>query len=806
MLKESTSTIAVNGRVEEFDAWNNPLQTLIADVQKRPNWVSELIDRSASWSDNSLRVLNERYTAANKKTNEKETIPEMYGRIAWTVSAGALSLSTEKRTRTALKFWRIMMEQKFMPNSPTQVNAGLDGKGCLSACFVVSPEDDMMSIMEVATEAAMIEKWGGGIGFNFSQLRPKNDQIATTHGQACGPIAVMKLYSQVGATLTQGSFRLGAHMATLDVWHPDIRAFIHCKDDDTSLQNFNISVGISEAFMSAVASNDEWNLVNPRDGGVVETINARDLWDEILESAWKTGDPGLVFVDTVAATAPNPHMGQCWPNPCGEQMLENHGSCNLGSINLAKYVEGEHIDWNALEEDIRTAVRFLDAVVEINQFPLEVLRDTNLRTRRIGLGVMGWADVMVMLGIAYDSDEALELADRIGEFFYETSVSESEILAEEMEPFLEWERSALKAKGYKPRRNSCLLSVAPTGTISRIADCGSGVEPFFANAWWSNVLWTDHEGTSQRLLDAPSAVWTALRERLNSEDAVREVLGQVADNPDDADRIYAEHDIDSSAFRTAMGISPEAHVRMQAAWQKWITNGVSKTVNLPNDATVADIEATYRLAFETGCKGVTVYRDGSKSMQVLETGKTDEVESEETAAPAPKVAARDSTLYGVTERVNTGHGKMYVTVNFDESNKPFELFTAIGKAGGSEPAHLEGLSRMISVILRLGISPDVIIEELNGITSEPVWDDDVLIRSAEDGIAHVLRTHANGMNQPLVVDALPEYMPLSSDNGAKPSALNGTGKGQFCGKCGNHNVVLQEGCLRCLSCGDSKCG
>ena len=823
MLTDIASAPSVKELIEVYESWNNPLQVLISESDDRPEWVTTMVESTDNWSINSRTVLTQRYATHNPITcsrqssieemenhnitecSHKETIPELYGRIAWAVSAGAFPKNESHRLEISMGFWSLMIQQKFMPNSPTQVNAGMNGKGCLSACFVVSPEDNMESIMEVATEAAMIEKWGGGIGFNFSKLRPRNDRIATTHGQACGPIAVMKLFSQVGATLTQGAFRLGAHMATLDVWHPDIRAFIHCKDDDASLQNFNISVGASRAFMLAVQNDKPWDLINPRDGTVVDTISAHELWDEIMESAWTTGDPGLIFVDTVADDAPNPHMGQCWPNPCGEQMLENHGSCNLGSLNLAKYIflfdDQLDINWELLAADTRTGVRFLDAVVEINQFPLPILRETNLRTRRIGLGVMGWADMLIMLGISYDSDEALELADKVGEFIYDTAVSESENMAEEFGPFLEWENSAIAEKGLAPRRNSCLLSIAPTGTISRIADCGSGVEPNFANAWWSNILWKDQESASQRMLDAPTAIWDALRESLGDEEQVRSVLGQVADSPDEAERIYGEQGIDSSIFRTAMTISPESHVRMQAAWQKWITNGVSKTVNLHKEATVADIESTYMLAFQTGCKGVTIYRDGSKSKQVLETGSKDKEDVSALVEFVP--AERPDTMYGLTENVPTGYGVMYVTVNFDpETNKPSEMFTAIGKAGGSEPAHLEGLSRMVSMNLRQGFPVESIVNQLRGITSEPVKYKGMVIRSAEDGIAKVLLKHGRGPNTPLlpVADA-PGYVSL---NGSSPNGIV-VDEAMACPKCPGM-MVMQEGCPRCLSCGHSKCG
>ncbi|MCH9038772.1 MAG: adenosylcobalamin-dependent ribonucleoside-diphosphate reductase, partial [Chloroflexi bacterium] len=674
------------------------------------------------------------------------------------------------------------------------------------------------------SDAAMIEKWGGGIGFGFSKLRPKSDRIATTHGQACGPIAVMKLYSAVGATLTQGAFRLGAHMGQLIISHPDIQEFIHCKDNDDALQNFNISVQITDAFMRAVDNDEEWQFVNPRNTGdgpvneVVGTVRARDLWNEICESAHKTGDPGVVFIDRVWETQPNPQMGDIQTsNPCGEEFLENYGNCCLGSINLDKFAvaNGQSFDWQLLEDTVRTGVRFLDDVIEVNQFPLPKLREINLKTRRIGLGVMGWADALIRIGMPYDSDEALALADEVGRFIHDKAWDESANLAKERGVFPQYEDSALKQRPDLPGpvRNSSVVTIAPTGTISRLADCSSGIEPHFANAWWSNVLWSggDGEGSGEagaRLLDAPKSVWEALRERLANEDEVREVLGQLADGPDDAERIFADHGINPETFRTSMLISAEAHVKMQAVWQKHVTNSVSKTINLANSATLQDVEDAFRLAWETKCKAVTVYRDGSKSMQVLETGKVigDESAAAEEGVLFPR--SRPDLVRGVTERVRTGHGTMYVTVNFDEKGKPFELFTNIGKAGGSEPAHLEGLSRMVSLCLRSGVAPDVIIEQLSGITSEPVWDNGVLIRSAEDGVAHVLRRHIEGIS-PAPTDGDGGSQPdmFRSAEAAQPTARgyvsNGVRHGG-CPKCGGR-VVHQEGCIHCLVCGYTKC-
>lgn len=797
-------------------------------------------------SDNARVILAKRYLTKDENGQPLEDEAGLFRRVSNAVAQGERE---EARDVWAQRFYEMMTSLRFLPNSPTLVNAGAGGKGCLSACFVVSPDDNMDSIMQVATDAAMIEKWGGGIGFGFSRLRPKRDRIATTHGEACGPIAVMKLYSSVGATLTQGAFRLGAHMGQLHISHPDVRDFIHCKDADDTLQNFNISVQITDAFMQAVANGEDWALYNPRDTGegpvneVAAVVPARELWREICESAWKTGDPGVVFIDRVLETQPNPQMGDIQTsNPCGEEFLEDYGNCCLGSINLDKHIRGDGFDWDGLGDTVRTAVRFLDDVIEVNQFPLDKLRRVNLATRRIGLGVMGWADALIRLGVPYDSQRALDLTDAVGKFINDSAWDESARLAKERGTFPEYERSALKERGMPPVRNSSVITIAPTGTISRIADCSSGIEPHFANAWWSNVLWDAQESASERLLDAPRSVREELRARLGSEARAAEALGRLADAPEDAERVFGEYGIDPANFRTSMLISPEAHVRMQAAWQKYVTNSVSKTINLPNSATIADVEAAYYLAWQTQCKAVTVYRDGSKSMQVLETGKDDEADAGAANGNAvgnailfPRV--RPSSVRGVTERVRTGHGTMYVTLNFDEDDKPFELFTAIGKAGGSEPAHLEGLSRMVSLCLRSGISPDAIVEQLSGITSEPVWDQGTLIRSAEDGVAHVLKRHLGlaeptglGMNQDRAVQ--PGLFAGRDEGGVAGAAVAGSAEARYavggadprhalgegspdarygaglrdggCPKCAGR-VVHQEGCLRCLECGYTKC-
>ncbi|MDA1348092.1 MAG: adenosylcobalamin-dependent ribonucleoside-diphosphate reductase, partial [Chloroflexi bacterium] len=770
------------------------------------------VGQATELSDNARVILEKRYLRKDDDGNFIETPEGLFRRVSSAVADGE---QEDVRELWGNRFYDLISSLKFLPNSPTLVNAGT-GRGCLSACFVVSPSDDMESIMQVAHDAAMIEKWGGGIGFGFSKLRPKSDQIQTTHGQACGPIAVMKLYSAVGATLTQGAFRLGAHMGQLRDSHPDIREFIHCKDGDDSLQNFNISVQITDAFMRAVDQDAQWELLSPRDTGdgpsndVVGTVRARDLWKEITESAWKTGDPGVVFMDRVWETAPNPQLGLIeTSNPCGEEFLEDYGNCCLGSIDLYKHVGNGGFDWVELEQTVRTAVRFLDDVIEVNTFPLQKLRDVNLATRRIGLGVMGWADALVRLGIPYDTDEALELTDKVAGFIKDTAWDESASLAVERGPFPEYENSALKERGLPPVRNSSVVTIAPTGTISRLAGCSSGIEPHFAIAWWSNVLWDEQGAASSRLLDAPVSVWEALKGPLGDDDSVRELLSQLADNSENAERIMEENGLDAASFRASMAISPEAHVRMQAAWQKHVTNSVSKTINLPNSATVEEVADAYKLAWEIGCKAVTVYRDGSKSMQVLETGKTAKDEDKEADFLVPR--QRPASVRGVTERVRTGHGNMFVTINFDEDGRPFEVFTTHGKAGGCDAAHLDGISRLISMALRSNIDPNQVVEHLQGITCCPVWDGGTLVRSAEDAVALVLKKHltedepGTGGQHDITAGSSTAQLEMFSSEG---KGKNGNGHrrpiGARCPKCSG-SVIHQEGCLTCIDCGYTKC-
>ena len=746
-------------------------------------------------SPNSRAILEKRYLSRNRNNAIIESPRDMFGRVARAVAEGERSLSTDGDygdfAEWASKFYRVMATLKFLPNSPTLVNAGKDGKGSLSACFVVSPQDEMRSIMKVASDAAMIEKWGGGIGFGFSKLRPKGDLIATTHGLACGPVAVMKLYSAVGSTLTQGSFRLGAHMGQLSISHPDVLEFIHAKDDDVSLQNFNISVQVTDEFMRAVEADSDWELISPKDNFVVSTLKARDLWNDICKSAWKTGDPGLVFMDRVWDTQPNPQLGLIeTSNPCGEEFLENYGNCCLGSIDLSKHLNSDktNFDWVELGHTVRTAVRFLDDVIEVNTFPIPELREMNLKTRRIGLGVMGWADALVELATPYDSDGAIYLAKTVGQFICKTAWLESENLAAQRGAFPEYENSRLKEQGMPPVRHSSVTTIAPTGTISRLADCSSGIEPHFALAWWSNILWEDHDGTSTRFLDAPLPVRRALIADFG-EVSAESTLAQLANDPAYRDEAIEEL-IAQRGVRTAMAIGPDWHVRMQAAWQGNTTNSVSKTINLANDATVDDISNAFRSAWELQCKAITAYRDGSKSMQVLEAGVTPDAE------PHLMPRQRPRTLRSITDRIRTGHGNLYITISFDENDQPFEIFTNLGKAGSSDSAYLEAVSRLASLALRAGVEVDQIINQLRGIMDTPVWDEGEKVLSAPDAVAIALTRHA------LPTDEERNDMTRAVREMVTEKSV-ATGVGQ-CPDCSG-SLVFAEGCVMCPACGYSKC-
>ena len=507
------------------------------------------------------------------------------------------------------KFENLMRDLKFIPNSPTLMNAGTS-IGQLSACFVLPVEDSIDSIFNALKDTAIIHKSGGGTGFSFSRLRPKEDIVGSTSGVASGPLSFMTIFDTTTDVIKQGGKRRGANMGILRYDHPDIMAFILSKDSaNTKLKNFNISVALDADFFSRLDSDDYVDLKNPRDGRVMKRIRAMAIWESIINQAWKTGDPGLIFVDKMNEKNTVPHLGQIEAtNPCGEQPLLPHESCNLGSVNLAKFVSNQKIDFDSLEETIRLSTRFLDDVIDANNFPIDEIRKVTRTTRKIGLGYMGFADMLAQLGISYQSREALETAEKVMKFLNETSHNESSRLAKERGNFPGWHGSLWERQGLM-MRNSTTTTIAPTGTISIIADCSSSIEPFYALAYVRHVL------DGQELLEVNRELEKELKKRsLYSDELVRAIAekGNLADLdlPEDMKRVYV----------TAHEIEPQWHVMMQATFQRFCDSGVSKTINLPEDAAVKDIEDAYRMAWDLNCKGITVYRDKSKGVQVLTTG------------------------------------------------------------------------------------------------------------------------------------------------------------------------------------------
>ena len=754
-------------------------------------------------TENAHTILKTRYLLGN------ETPQDLFLRVARAVAEPE---EPEVRERWADTFYELMASTKFLPNSPTLFNAGT-GQGTLSACFVLPVEDTMESIMEAARASAMIQKYGGGLGYSFSKLRPRGSGIKTTQGKACGSIAVLKMLSSLSDMITQGGKRHGANMGILDVSHPEIMDFIHMKDDDATAQNFNISVAISDAFMKAVQNNEDWDLVVPEGSGdnkageVVRTLPARQIWQEIIESAWKTGDPGLYFIDEANRSNPTPHLGRLEStNPCGEVPLLANEACNLGSIDLGKFVvedgDGTRFDFESLRDVSSIAARFLDDVVTVNSFPTVEVKKAVDTTRKTGLGVMGWHDALIQMGIPYESEQALELGSKVMATINDAARDVSLELAVERGPYPGWKA---QSEDDLPIRNATRTCIAPTGTISAIAGASSGIEPIFALAFVKNVLDGKHlrEVNEQFLRVAHQRGFYS--EQLMDEVAKTGSCQHIDAVPDDV----------KALFKVANEIEVKAHVNMQAVFQAHTDLAVSKTINMANSATADDVESAYWLAYNNHCKGITIYRDGSKSMQVLEVQR-DKPESEAVAQAEATVARvkreRPLQMHGITERMRTGHGNTFVTINLDQDGQPFEVFTTLGKAGSCDSAHLEAIARLVSLALRSGVPAEEIVDQLQAITCHPVWDQGVMVRSVPDALAQVLRKHATpGAQETEESYGAQLGFPVNNGNGH----ANGHGKveayqpvsavGFSCPECGGP-VAFQEGCVICQACAWNQCG
>jgi len=743
-------------------------------------------------TENALRVLERRYLQKGKEGQVIETPAELFRRVARAIAAAETGYNDSADiTPVEEEFYSIMANLDFLPNSPTLMNAGRE-LGQLSACFVLPIEDTMESIFDAVKNTALIHKSGGGTGFSFTRLRPETDRVGSTGGVASGPISFMKAFDATTDVIKQGGTRRGANMAILNVDHPDIMKFITAKQDMSSLTNFNLSVAITEEFMEAVKADSDFNLINPRTGEVQNTVKAKYLFDQIVDMAWKTGDPGIVFIDRINEYNPTPQLGKIEStNPCGEQPLLPYESCNLGSINLSHMLKESKgkitIDYEKLASTIRTAVRFLDNVIDVNQFPLPAIADMTRNTRKIGLGIMGFADMLIQMGIPYNSNKALKTGEDIMRFVNEEALKASIALAEERGVFPAFEGSIYDSpEGPRPRNATC-TTIAPTGTLSIIAGCSSGIEPLFALSYIHNIL------DGARMVEVNPFFDKVARERGFYTDQLMEQLASgtqlhsMKDIPDDIKELYV----------TAHDISPEWHVKMQAAFQKSTHNAVSKTVNFPEDATRDDIAKVYMMAYEEKLKGITIYRDKSREYQPLSTAPVEKKKEEPVIRTGIKPRERPKVTKATVEEVMTGCGGIYVTVGSDEFGI-CEVFLTLGKSGGCASAQLEAIGRLISVALRAGIDMSSIIKQMRGIRCPSIaWSEGKSILSCADAIATVLERH---INQDIDRD-----VDTASSNTPIQPALNLTRNiGGQCPDCGNL-LAYQEGCFICHGCGYTKC-
>ena len=730
-------------------------------------------------SENAKTVLERRYLKKDAKGRLQETPAQMFRRVAKHIAKAEKKYGDESHVRHMEElFYKMMTEFKFLPNSPTLMNAGRR-LGQLAACFVLPVEDSMEGIFDALKNAALIHKSGGGTGFSFSRLRPKRSRVGTTGGIASGPVSFMKIFNTATEQVKQGGTRRGANMAILKVDHPDITEFIYSKQTNRELNNFNISVGITDAFMEAAKRGAAYDLIDPRDNKQVGELNAHEVYQALVHQAWDNGDPGVIFLDRINRDNPTRALGEIEStNPCGEQPLLPLEACNLGSINLAKFVSvnnGEpSLDWDGLREMVWLTVNFLDDVIDMSKYPLPEIEKMVRGNRKIGLGVMGYADLLYQMRIPYDSENSLDLAEEIMKFIQRESRDTSRDLAEKRGVFENYDQSIFKDMENGRFRNATTTTIAPTGTLSIIAGCSSGIEPLFALSFRRHVMDNDE------LLEVNPYFERVARERdfyspeLMDTVARKGSIREIEDIPEDVREVFV----------TAHDVTPEWHIRMQAAFQNYTDNAVSKTVNLPRDATVDNVLKVYNLAFELGCKGVTIYRDGSKENQVLsfheKTGKT--------GISLSDVKDRPETLEGFTTKMPTGYGNLYVTVT-EHEGMPFEVFATIGKSGRSTTAKTEAIGRLVSLALRSGVHVDKIVEQLKGIGGEhPVFQKDGLVLSIPDAIAIVL-----------------EKRYLQDEKHKSHHKHENSLLGETCPDCGQ-TISFEEGCMTCHFCGFTKCG
>ncbi len=755
-------------------------------------------------SENAITVLEKRYLIKDDNGNPAEKVEDLFRRVAEAI-ATADKIHDKKADvkKTADIFYDMMTNLEFLPNSPTLMNAGRP-LGQLSACFVLPVEDSMDKIFEAIKQAALIHKSGGVTGFSFSRIRQQGSAVNSTGGVASGPISFMKVFNMATEAVKQGGTRRGANMGILRIDHPDILDFIDAKANNAEITNFNISVGITEDFMKAVESSSDYDLVDPHSKAVVSKLNAKEVFEKIVDAAWRNGEPGIIFLDRLNRDNVVPKQGEIEStNPCGEQPLLPYESCNLGSINLVNMLKEEggkyDFDWVKLERTVENAVHFLDNVIDVNKYPLESIDFTTKQTRKIGLGVMGWADSLLMLGIPYNSDEATELGEKVMRFISEKGRDMSAELAKTRGAFPLFAESTFPQD--RPLRNATITTIAPTGTLSIIANCSSGVEPIFGFVYIRNIM------DNTEMIEVNPILKQELEKRgLYSEDLMKQIakegtIAHIESLPEDLRKVFV----------CAHDISPEDHVKMQAAFQKHTDNAVSKTVNFANSATREDVAEVYNLAFKLGCKGVTIYRDGSRDSQVLNIGKVKKEGDEESKAEDIPVKItprpRPDMVMGFTERVKIGCGNLYITVNYDDQGI-CEIFTNTGKAGGC-PSQSEATARLASIALRSGIDVKSIVNQLKGIRCpSTIRQPGLKVTSCPDAIAKAV---SKLYEQQVKIGAWEPAQDTTGPSAKKTATItledeySSVSNMRFCPECGE-KVEHEGGCVMCRNCGFSRCG
>jgi len=818
-------------------------------------------------SENAWYIGRTRYAKRDKTGNPVETARELFWRVAYNIATADRLYGGNEKTHlaTAAKFYRLMSTSRFLPGTPTLLNAAKP-KQQLSSCFVLPVPDDLKGILETATDMALIHKSGGGTGFSFSRLRPKNDVLSTSGGSTTGPISFMQMYNDITSSIRQGGVRRGANMGILHYNHPDILLFSIYKLDEFSLTNFNISVTTTKEFFeqididktildddyekefdfdslinevreahqtrdldlkqirldNAVARLSDWciektpgygyPLINPRNSESKERLNAKKVFDLITRFAWQYGDPGMIFIDQInnSRANPTPQLGQIEAtNPCGEQPLLPYDACTLGSINLALYVDGNDFDWDALRIDIHECIHFLDNVLDMNEYPINKVRDMVRQIRRIGFGIMGFADSLLTMNIGYNTDEGVKMAEQVMQFIQKESDIASVKLAEKRGVFPAYKGSIYDKPGEISPRNGARTTIAPTGTIAMLADTSSGCEPLFALTYAKNTI----EG-KRMFQTSPYFVAALKKAGIYSE----EMLEKIQENGGSIQNLDSIPESLKKIFVVAGDISPEWHLKIQAAFQKYVDNAISKTINFPNTARIEDVRNAYLMAHQIGCRGITIYRDGSREKQVLEVKKEssyyDKLDSsiktevhEITPNLIMSLKPRPNVLNGRTHRIATPLGRAFISINEDDDGNIFELFINVGRAGSDITADAEAIGRLISLAFRIPSEysseqvAQKVISQLRGIGgSGSTGFGANRVRSLADAIAKVLEEHqaTKVAIEPTEEQSQVETVPLFES--VKLNAPN-----DMCPDCGSASLRYIEGCQKCELCGFSKC-